>query len=414
MEGLRKEPPNPAQLRTTQKRGLPVFWQLIIAAGLIVFSFALGFVARENNWISPYTVANSSNEGLPEDLNYESVEEVYDVLRRQFDGELSEAALIDGMKHGLVDASGDEYTTYFNAEQTETFFSSLNGSFEGIGAELGIENDVLIVVAPLSGFPAEKAGLRAGDIIAKIDGEDSLKISVEEAVTKIRGEKGTDVTLTIIRGGEEQDITITRDTIVVPSVEYEVLDSGIGYIFVSRFAEDTSKLILDAADDLKATGVRGIILDLRNNTGGYVDAGVNVASLWLNSGDVVFEQRTGGETRAVERATGTNTLAGIDTIVLINEGSASASEIVAGALKDHGVAQLLGKQSYGKGSVQRLEKLTDGSTLKVTVARWFTPNGVNIDEEGITPDIEVELTQEDYEADRDPQLDRAVEILTQN
>jgi carboxyl-terminal processing protease len=298
-------------------------------------------------------------------------------------------------------------------EDTKAFYDTLNGSFEGIGAELGIENDVLVVVAPLEGFPAQKAGLRAGDIIAKIDEHDSLHMTVEEAVSKIRGEKGTQVTLTIVRDGKEQEIKITRDTITVPSVEHEMLAGNVGRITVSRFAEDTGDLARSAANTLKKDGAKAIILDLRNNSGGYVDAGVSVASLWLDEGKTVFEQRSGGRTVETSQASGDAVLKGLPTIVLINEGSASASEIVAGALKDNGVAELLGVKSFGKGSVQRLEELSDGSTLKVTIARWFTPNGVNIDQDGIVPDVEVTISDEDIQAKRDPQLDAASKKLVQ-
>lgn len=380
---------------------------------VIAISFGMGFMASQESWFSAKTT-NDANSSLPDDLSYDSVEEVYDELRRSFDGKLSEEELIDGLKKGLAQASGDNYTVYFNAGETSQFYSDLNGSFEGIGAELGKEDDLVIVVAPIKGFPAEKAGLRPQDAIIEIDGEDAIGIPVEEAVSKIRGEAGTDVKLTIARKGERLEITITRATITIPSVEYEFIgDQGdIGYLQITRFAEDTNALAREAAKAFKDKGVKGVILDMRSNSGGYVDAAIDVSSIWLND-EVVFEQRSGGASEGSSVARGNPILSGVKTIVLINEGSASASEIVAGALKDNGVAELVGKTSFGKGSVQSLSEFADGSTLKVTIARWYTPSGTNIDEDGIKPDVEVEFTEEDFENDTDSQRDKAIELLSQ-
>ncbi len=385
---------------------------LVIVAMLmsILISFGLGFRASEENWLlgGPNNEANSE---LPADLDYSSVEEVYDTLRQSFDGELDEQELLNGIKRGLAKASGDNYTVYFNETETEQFYSGLNGSFEGIGAELGSEGDVIIVVAPIKGFPAEEAGLRPQDAIIEIDGEDSIGIAVEEAVTRIRGEAGTDVTLTVVRDGERLEITITRAEIVIPSVNSELMADGkIGYLQITRFAEDTADLARQAAREFKEQNVEGIILDVRSNSGGYVQAAIDVASLWLDE-EVVFEQRSGGSSESALNANGSPVVSGIPTVVLINEGSASASEIVAGALKDHEMATAIGKTSFGKGSVQDLEQFDDGSTLKVTIARWYTPDGVNIDETGIEPDVEVEFTEEDFENDTDSQLDEAIKQL---
>ena len=394
------------------KQSIKVIPMLIASVIVAVLVFGLGFRANEEGWLEG-SVRNTANDGLPADLSYESVEKVYDELRRNFDGELTEEVLLDGLKSGLAKASGDNYTVYFNEKQTQEFYSDLNGSFEGIGAELDTEGDLIIVVSPIRGFPAEEAGLRPKDAIIEIDGEDAIGIPVEEAVSKIRGEAGTDVVLTIARNGERKELTITRASIVIPSVESELIEDGqIGYIQLSRFAEDTAKLAREAAVDFKARGVEKIILDVRSNSGGFVDAAIEVASLWLQN-EVVFEQRSGGMSEGSSAAKGNPVLNGIPTVVLINEGSASASEIVAGALKDHGVAQLVGKTSFGKGSVQSLSDLGDGSTLKVTIARWFTPGGVNIDKDGITPDVEVDFTEEDFENEADPQREKAIEILKQ-
>lgn len=384
-----------------------VFVAIVIAAS----AFSVGFRASEKNWLQADS-KDQANQSLPDDLSYESVEEVYDSLRANFDGQLSEELLLDGLKKGLAEASGDAYTVYFNPTESAQFYSDLNGSFEGIGAELGVDGDVIIVVSPIRGFPAEEAGLRPQDSIIEIDGEDAIGISVEEAVSKIRGEAGTDVVLTIVRDGERLEITITRAKITLPSVEYEYLNDGkIGYLQITRFAEDTSDLARAAALEFKANNVEGVILDVRSNSGGFVDAAIEVASLWLDE-EVVFEQRSGGASEGTLNAKGNPLLNGVQTIVLINQGSASASEIVAGALKDHDAATIVGATSFGKGSVQQLDQLDDGSTLKVTIARWFTPAGVNIDDDGIAPDVDVEFTEADFENETDSQLDKALELLS--
>lgn len=367
-------------------------------------AFVLG--NRWRQWTVSWFANNANqNQQLPADLDYSEVEQVYDLLRVKYDGQLEVEKLLDGLKQGLAEATGDDYTVYLNEEETKAFKSDLNGTFSGIGAELGVENDRLIIVAPLDGFPAQKAGLRAKDVIAKINGEDTTGFSTEEAVAKIRGEVGTDVTLTIIRGSEQFDVTITRTEITVPSVTHKVVD-GVGILRISRFGEDTVRLARDAAQSLKDQNVKGVVVDLRNNGGGYLDGAVGVAGIWLNN-EVVVQQKQGERVIDSQRSGGNPILDGIKTVVLINEGSASASEIVAGALQDHKAATVIGVTSFGKGSVQELEPIQSGGTLKVTIARWYTPNGTNIDHSGITPDIEVKLSDEDIGAQRDRQLERA-------
>ncbi|MDZ7785592.1 MAG: S41 family peptidase [Candidatus Saccharibacteria bacterium] len=382
-------------------------------AGLLIFVLGIGagFVGREELRRSIQQGSVERDE-LPEDLSYDEVETVYDSLRTNFDGELSEDELLEGLKNGLVKASGDPYTEYLDEEEATSFEEGLSGSFTGIGAELGKDEQSIVIVAPLSGFPAEKAGLQPRDVIAEINGENAYDISISEAVDKIRGEKGTTVELTIIRGETERiEVEITRDEITIPSVEYEVREDNIGYIKISRFGTDTTGLVNDAATELMNQDVESIIVDVRGNPGGLMDASVAVASLWVDSGEVIVDQRRSDESVETERVSGNSVFGDIPTVVLINEGSASASEILAGALHDHGKATLIGEKTYGKGSVQRLIEFGDGSELKVTVARWFTPNGRNIDEEGIEPDQKVERTIEDFEADRDPQLDAALKEL---
>lgn len=356
--------------------------------------------------------STATDSNLPADLNYDSVEALYDTLRKNYDGELKEEELIDGIKKGLVDASGDQYTEYLNSKEAEEFESSLNGSFSGIGAELGEENDTIVIVAPISGFPAEKAGIRAKDVLVKINDESALDMSVSDAVTKIRGPEGSKVKLKVVRDGKEElDFEITREQITIPSVEYEITEDNIGYLKISRFSDDTNELAQKAAQEFKNKKVKGVVLDLRNNPGGLLDSSVDISSLWLEKNKIVLEEKRGGETIKTYKSKGNDILGGIPTVVLINEGSASASEITAGALKDNGVADLVGEKSFGKGSVQQVTPLSTGGVLKVTIAKWFTPNGKNINEEGIEPDKKVEITEEDLKNDKDPQKDAAIEIL---
>lgn len=384
-----------------------------IAIIIALFAFIIG-----NRWGDIYSgvtnvFVNSANSELPDELDYSSVDELYDALRRKYDGELNLDDIMNGLKKGLAQSAGDPYTIFLSEKEAKEFKDELNGTFTGIGAELGAENDRIVIIAPLDGFPAQKAGLRAGDIIVQIDGEDAFGISIEEAVTKIRGEKGTDVTLSIARDGKALEITITRDEIVIPSVTHEIREDGVGYLKISRFAQDTASLSKQAADEFVSRGVEKVILDLRNNGGGFLDAAVDIAGLWLPSGSLVVEQRAGDTVTQSLKTRGDGALIGLETVLLINQGSASASEIVAGALQDYEVATLVGETSFGKGSVQALEELGAGGVLKVTIARWFTPEGNNIDQEGIEPDVVVEFTEEDYENDTDPQLDEAVKLLNQ-
>jgi len=345
-------------------------------------------------------------------LNYSSLDQLYGILKNDFDGSLDTSKLLDGLKTGLVSATGDPYTEYFNPSDAKTFNDQLNGSFTGIGAELGTDasNDI-VIVAPLAGYPAEKAGLKPKDIISAIDGQTTTGMSATRAVQKIRGPADTQVKLTIIRGADKPfDVIITRQQIAIASVKSEVAGS-IGYLKISQFTSDTTKLAKDAAADFKAKGVKAVILDLRSNPGGYLKGAVDISSLWLNQGQVVVAEKRDGQIISTEYASGGNSLKGLPTIVLINSGSASASEITAGALHDNNAASIVGDKSFGKGSVQQVENLPGGGELKVTIARWYTPKGANIDKQGITPDVLVTLSDDDQKAGRDPQKDKATQIL---
>lgn len=384
------------------------FKRLVALVALTGLVFMVGLQVGRGN-ISLGLSKGSSNATLPANLEYSSVEQVYDSLREQYDGELDYQKLLDGMKAGLVSASGDPYTEYLSEEQAAEFQGDLNGTFEGIGAELSREGEFVVIVAPIKDTPADKAGLRPKDKISKINDENAYGMSVEEAKNKIRGPKGSKVKLTIIRDNKEQVVEIVRDTISIPSVESQVKD-GIGILTIYRFGDDTTALARKAAKDFKDAKVKGVVLDLRGNPGGYLESAVDVSSLWLNN-DVVLKEKRGDVVIKTYNSRGQATLLGVPTVVLINEGSASASEITAGALRDNNVATLLGVKSFGKGSVQQPQPLSSGGLLKVTIARWYTPNDKNIDKQGIKPDQEVKMTEADYQKGNDPQLDAALNIL---
>ncbi len=355
---------------------------------------------------------------ISQDVDFHLFWEVWNKLKSQYvdKDKLSDKKLFYGALKGMVAAVGDPYTVFMNPQLAHEFKDDLAGTFEGIGAEIGIKNDILTIIAPLPDMPAEKAGLRAGDKVYAIDGQSTAGISIDEAVRKIRGPKGSKVTLTIYRQGFDQtkDITITRGTIVVKSVRTERLKPDGREIFkikITNFNDDTLDLFNRAVHDILALNPDGIILDLRNNPGGYLDTAIEVASEWIEDGTVVIEQFS-PENKNEYLARGRARLKTYKTVVLVNRGSASASEIVAGALQDHGRAIIVGEQTFGKGSVQTLDSLEDGSSLKITVAKWLTPSGRCINEKGITPDVTVEYTKEDYNNDRDPQLEMAIKLLT--
>lgn len=315
---------------------------------------------------------------------------------------------------GMLSATDDPYTVFMDPEENKAFDEDIEGTFEGIGAELGIKQGILTVVSPLKDSPAEKAGLRVGDKILKVNDESTADMSIDDAVSRIRGKDGTEVKLTVYRAESEEktkEITVTRGVIKVESVTLEMKDNNIAYFNVVRFGDDTAIVFNRLLREVPRE-TEGIVVDLRNNPGGYLDVAIDLASLMLPDGKVVVieEDKEGQKKNFYSR--GEDKLSAIKTVVLINEGSASASEILAGALRDNREnVTLVGQKSYGKGSVQELIELSDNTSVKITVARWLTPNGEQINEKGIQPDIEVELTDEDYEQNRDPQLDKALEIL---
>ena len=401
-------------IRTRKIAGL--IFALLLISGVFATGFYFGNAkaAKNNGAIAYSPEAKDQAIGSSDDnFNFNLYFEVWNSIKNNYvdKNKLKDRDMFYGSLEGLAAAAGDPYTVFMNPSSTEEFYGDLSGTFEGIGAEIGLRNDIITVIAPLDGMPAQKAGLRSGDSIYSIDGQSTIGLSVNEAVKKIRGPKGTNVTLTVIRGKEKPlDIKITRDKIFVASIKTEMRTDGIYVIKVRSFNEDTADLFDQAVKDILAKKPKGIILDLRNNPGGYLETAVKMASEWIEAGPVVAEQF--GENRREEHASnGQARLKDYKTVVLINEGSASASEIVAGALRDYKKATIIGTLSFGKGSVQTVEDLSDGSSLKVTVAKWLTPAGDFINEKGIEPQIKVELTVDDANRGRDPQQAKALEFL---
>ena len=395
------------------RRGSKLFKRAATFVAVVVI-FVVGVGVGDGRINPLYFLGNKPvATDLPATLNYSSVNQVYKSLKDNYDGKVSETQLTDGLKHGLAEATKDPYTVFFTAAEAKTFNDQLNNSFSGIGAQLGQDSSGnLQVMSPISGLPADKAGLRAQDIIVSINGKTTSGQSVDEAVTQIRGPKGTKVALQIIRNKTEPlSFTIIRDNITMPSVTTKTLDGNIGYLQISTFANDTTDLTQKAATQFASAHVKGIILDLRNDPGGLLEAAVKVSSLWIPDGKMILQEKTGSTVGQTYYGLGDNKLNGIPTVVLINEGSASASEITAGALHDNKAAYLIGTKSYGKGVVQQLINFGDGSQLKVTVASWYRPDGQNINKKGITPDLISKLSDADIKASKDTQLQAAQAYL---
>jgi len=390
----------------------------------LIIGFAGGYFLRtyEDYQLSPDASLKkdifnkADNKQLPSSFNYLMFWQVWDTVLKKYVREpVDENKMFYGALAGVVASLQDPYSVFLDPELTKKFNDEIDGDFEGIGAQIDIKDDRIVVVAALPDTPAAKADLRSGDIILAIDQLDTVNISLDYAVDLIRGEKGTTVTLLIQRTGEEvQEIKIIRDTIQIDSVTWEMKEKNgqqIAYINITNFSADTATKFNEAINEILLKQPAGIVLDLRNNPGGLLDQSIEIASHFISSGVIVSEQFSNGSKNDYS-ASGNANLQGFKTVVLVDEGSASASEIVAGALQDYGVARLIGQKTFGKGSVQNLEQLPDGSSLKLTVALWYTPKGRSINETGIEPDEKVEMKEENYQQKQDPQLDRALEYLS--
>lgn len=415
----------------TIKTILGIFAALILLTG----SFAGGFVTRHAlaqtsifpgfsdnphpNIVLPPTSAAPSSEqtsATPQELQtlFAPFWEAWNLVHEQYVNQpVDDTLLMQGAIRGMMEAVGDDYTYYMDPKVYEVESTSLSGEYQGIGAYVDTQGDYLTIVSPIEGSPAKAAGLRPGDQIIAIDGEDMTGVAPEAARQKVLGPAGTTVVLTVAREGESEPLvfTIVRAKISVPSVTGEMRGDGIAYVDINTFGDKTTSELRAKLDELLAQNPKGIIIDLRFNPGGYLLTSVEVMSEFIDEGVVLIEQYGDG-TRDTYSALGNGRATDLPIVVLINEGSASASEIVAGALQDYGRAQLVGVQSFGKGSVQVVSPLSnDQGAARVTIAKWLTPKERLIQDVGLTPDYIVEMTDEDYANDRDPQLDKAVEVL---
>ena len=386
-----------------KRQQLSWFLTLVIVA---IVSFVAG--ARSDalfaNVASVFGVRTSNKT-----IDLSSVQKTYQELIANYDGKLDTQKLIYGANRGLVEAAGDPHTAYMDPDETKEFDKSLSGQIGGgIGAEIGLRNNKPTIIKPLENSPAQKAGIKAGEVIIKVNDEASSDWSVEKVVSKIRGEVGTSVKLTLLSGGQMREVSVVRQNIVSPAVESEI-DGEIGILKVNRFGDDTVSLSRKYASEFVEKGVKKVILDLRNNPGGTVGAAQGLLGIWLDN-QIAMTERRGSEIVKTLRTTGTPILGNMKTVVLINGNSASASEITAGALREYGKATLVGQKSYGKGSVQIVLGLPGGSQMKVTEARWYTPKGKNIDKTGIEPDVKVDLSSDDVNNNVDPQMDKAKSI----
>ena len=383
-----------------RRQQLSWFLTLVIVA---IVSFVAG--ARSDalfaNVVSVFGVRTSNKT-----IDLSSVQKTYQELVANYDGKLDTQKLIYGDNRGLVEAAGDPHTAYMDPDETKEFDKSLSGQIGGgIGAEIGLRSNKPTIIKPLENSPAQKAGIKAGEVIVKVNDEASSDWSVEKVVSKIRGEVGTSVKLTLLSDGKTREVSVVRQNIVSPAVESEI-DGEIGILKVNRFGDDTVSLARKYASEFVEKGVKKVILDLRNNPGGTVGAAQGLLGIWLDN-QIAMTERRGSEIVKTLRTTGTPILGNMKTVVLINGNSASASEITAGALREYGKATLVGQKSYGKGSVQIVLGLPGGSQMKVTEARWYTPKGKNIDKTGIEPDIKVDLSSDDINNNVDPQIDKA-------
>ena len=381
---------------------------IIISVVTLVLGIVVG--ANWNNVFGGFAPYLGLTNNVSSGVDWSALDEVYNKLNSTYNGEISASDAIEGAKIGLVESLGDVYTVYMGAEAASDFYDDLHGNVgSGIGVEMGLRDGYVRVLRTLPDNPARKAGILAGDIIYKVDGEEVYTLSTEEISKKVRGETGTEVTVTVVRDGKEKDFTMKRETInnVSAYVEY---DGSTAIVTVTRFDNDTGTMVQGFAKQFSDKGIKKVILDLRGNGGGYVSAAQDLLSLWIDGGTAVKQKSKHYGDSESKTSTGKAVLKDMKTIVLVNGSSASASEIVAGALQDYKKATIVGETTYGKGVVQQLFDLSGGSVLKVTTAEWLTPEGRSINKDGIKPDVEVERSYEDINAMRDPQMDKAKKL----
>ncbi len=400
------------------------FLPIIIIASLII-GFGSGFEFSQFHQSKAASVQALINQdaGNVQNVDFSEFWKAWDILQSKYvdKSKLDLQKMVYGAITGMVNSLGDPYTVFFEPETSQKFQEQISGSFGGVGIELDEKDGVLVVVAPIKDSPAQKAGIVTGDKIVKVDGKDTAGMAVDEAVNTIRGKIGTKVTLTILSAdGKSHDVSITRDAIKVPAVDWKMIDYNgkhIAYMQLYSFSENIDSEFKAAADEILKSNADGLIVDVRGNPGGLLDSAINLAGWFVDNGQLVVSEVFGNGTRNDFKADGKSQLKKYPTVMLVNGGSASASEILAGALHDDQHIRLIGEKTFGKGSVQELENLDNGASLKVTIAKWYTPGGVNISAQGIEPDIKVELTDDQKknfivgDPDKDPQLKRALDAL---
>jgi carboxyl-terminal processing protease len=413
-----------AFVTNTTKTILGAFVGLILLAGAFSSGFIVGHLTPATAQLPGLSdilpgapgVQPDQQTATPDDLETLFVPfwEAWNVVHDQYvDQPVDDKLLMQGAIRGMMDALGDKQTFYMEPQVYQNETSSLQGQYEGIGAYVDTDGEYLTIVSPIEGSPADAAGLLPGDKVIAIDGEDMTGVAPEEARLKVLGPEGTKVTLSVARDGEQKPIefTITRAQIEIRSAEGKMLENNIGYVDINTFGEKTTQELRSTLDDLLKQNPRGIIIDLRNNPGGYLSTAVEVGSEFIDEGVILYEEYGDGR-RDEHKALGNGRATDIPLVVLINEGSASASEILAGALRDYDRATLVGVKSYGKGSVQNWVPLSDNQgAARVTIAHWLTPDEHLIDHIGLMPDVVVEMSPEDFETQRDPQLDAAIQTL---
>ncbi len=387
-----------------------ISWTLILLT-----VFGLGYFSNEITRPSIEKIEGISNkEGQIGDVDFSLFWDAWYLVKTKYvdRSDLNQQEMVYGAISGLLNSLGDPHSIFLKPEESKRFLDDISGSFGGIGAEVGIRKGILTIISPLEGNPAQKVGLKPGDKILKVDQTLTSDLTLDEAVDLIRGEEGSNVTLLIARDGEyTKEITVTRGVIRIPIIKWEMKENDIAHVELFHFTESALVQFRKTVGEIKNAGAKGVILDVRNNPGGFLEVAVDLSSWFLPKGELVIIEDFGNGKRTEYRSRGYEDIQDLPVVVLINQGSASASEIAAGALRDIRGIKLIGQKSFGKGSVQQLEKLKSGASVKLTIAKWLTPAGISINDEGIIPDIEVEITQEDFDELRDSQLEKAIEVL---